>query len=693
MYNRSSYGGKGSFSSVSTLEGEGEDKKAKGLSFMELMKVLKPFFWPDRGTDGALLNRIRAVSTYILIGISKVCSVFAPFFLKDATDALLKSDYDAAVEAIIWFCVLKFSTALFKELQGIMYLKVKQQATIELAETVYTHIHNLSLHWHLSKKTGNTVRVMDRGFQSSDLIVTRMFLSLIPALAECLAVVVLFLAKYGSPALGLTVFVGTFLYSVSTVLVTKYRNKLKTKANAKDNLYHELAVDSLLNYETVKYFTNENHEVSKYTTAVARYQEYNRLIMFSLGGLNSMQQFIQYVTLACVMIISASAVIDGRQTVGDFVAIYSWVITIFTPLFFLGTIYSMVLNALVDMTNLSEVLNTPPQLVDEPNAPTIQTTWTKPTAAIGTDTGTGTGTVGTTASDIDMAIDDVEKGLELVATSKTSKWGHPSRGALVEFREVRFNYPTQPESNGLKGISFTVHPGTTTAIVGSTGAGKTTISRLLTRFYDPVSGSVSINGTDIKTVQQTSVRGAIGVVPQDIVLFNDTILQNISYGDLNAPFEKVKEAAAAAQILDFIEGLPKKWETPVGERGLKLSGGEKQRVGIARCLLKNPPIVLFDEATSALDTETEHSIQKALSALAQNRTVLVIAHRLSTIAAANEIIVLEEGNITERGQHKELSLRPDGRYNQLWAMQIKANEIADDDGGGGASDGAADDAS
>ncbi len=654
------------FGPLPQIDGE---EKPKSLSFLELLKVLKPFFWPDKGTDGALLNRIRAVSTYFLITISKVCSLFAPFFLKDATNYLLKYDYDAAVEAIIWFCILKFCTSLFKELQGIMYLKVKQQATIELAENVYTHIHNLSLNWHLSKKTGNTVRVMDRGFQSSDQIVTYMFLSLVPALAECLAVVVLFFVEYGSPGLGMTVFAGVFLYIGLTIVVTEYRNRLRAKANAKDNLYHELAVDSLLNYETVKYFTNESHEISKYTDAVATYQNYNRLIMFSLGGLNSMQQFIQYFTLAGVMIISADAVMDGRQTVGDFVAIYSWVLTIFMPLFFLGTIYSMVLNALVDMTNLSEVLNTPPQLTDVPNAPTIQSTWVSSAG----------GAAETTTTDIDVKIDDAEKGLgsELVATSKISKWGHPSGGACIEFKDVRFNYPTQTESHGLKGLSFTVHPGTTTAIVGSTGAGKTTVSRLLTRFYDPVSGSVSINGTDIKTVQQTSVRGAIGVVPQDIVLFNDTILQNISYGDLNAPFEKVKEAAAAAQILDFIEGLPKKWDTPVGERGLKLSGGEKQRVGIARCLLKNPPIVLFDEATSALDTETEHSIQMALNALAQNRTVVVIAHRLSTIAAANEIIVLEDGRITERGKHKELSLRPDGRYNQLWAMQIKANEIAD----------------
>lgn len=329
------------------------------------------------------------------------------------------------------------------------------------------------------------------------------------------------------------------------------------------------------------------------------------------------------------MVISAQAVIHGNMTIGGWIAVQSWVTTVFVPLNFLGSVYAAIFQAFIDIKNLTELLSQSPDVVDKPDAK------------------------------------------ELIPYSSSSYAS--SYGASVEFRNVYFHYPEQPEEKGLKGVNFYVRPGSTTAIVGHTGAGKTTISRLLFRFYDPLEGHVLINGEDIQKCTQKSVRHAIGIVPQDTVLFNDTIYHNIAYGKLGASKEEVFKVAEAAQILSFIESLPEKWETMVGERGLKLSGGEKQRVAIARCLLKNPPVVLLDEATSALDTITENSIQMALQALGQNRTVIVIAHRLSTIKQADQIIVMDKGRVVELGTHQELLQKPQGSYAQLWNMQIMSN--------------------
>jgi len=604
------------------------------------------------------LNRLRAMSTYAFVAASKTCSVFAPFQLIVATNALVRGDYDAAVQAIIFFCLLKFATSFFKEAQAAMYLKVKQQATIELAGLVYRHVHNLSLHWHLSKKTGNTIRVIDRGYEAADRLVTWLFLYLTPALGECVAVVLLFLLNYSSPKLGFIVLGGVILYASSTIFVTKYRAKLKEKANKTDNSYHEIATDTILNYETVKYFTNEEYEIDRYVKAVEKYQQYNLKIFFSLNGLNGMQQLIMNFTLAGVMIVAAHQVSRGVITLGDWVAIYSWVMTIFVPLNFLGSIYQGIVQALVDIRNLSELLSTDTDLVDAPGAKSLFD-------------GASASASSTAVADVDIEMGPLEKGLKAAQDS-----ARVAGGVLVQFKDVSFHYPSQPVERGLRGVSFVVQPGTTTAVVGPTGAGKTTIARLLMRFYDPKQGEILVHGCDIKSATQKSVRGSIGVVPQDIVLFNDSILHNIKYGNLAATQEQVEDAAKSAAIYDFVMSLPDKWETQVGERGLKLSGGEKQRVGIARCLLKDPPVVLLDEATSALDTLTENSIQEALTTLGKNRTVVVIAHRLSTIARADQIIVLKEGLVAERGTHEELLRDKGGEYAALWDMQTKASSGA-----------------
>ena len=647
----------------------------------QLFTVLKPYFWPSKGTDGAFLNRLRALSTYFMITLSKVCSVYAPFMLVTATNALTKGDYYEAAEYIVWFCTLRFLTSFFKEMQSIMYLKVKQQATIELAELTFTHVHTLSLNWHLTKKTGNTVRVMDRGFDAANQLVTYLFLNLFPALAECFAVILLFLIEFDNPGLAFLLFGGVASYAISTICITKYRDKLKKKANRRDNDYHEIATDSLINYETIKIFTAENFEITRYTNSVAKFQEYNVLIMCSMYGLNSIQQFIMQATIAGSLIIAGKSVVDGDLTIGDWVAILNWIMTVFVPLNFLGMIYQMVINASTDIRHLSELLSAEPEISDSPDAKDlnvpfssslVETTSVTPDAAPTPNPNPSPSTTDLQTKETSLDANELEMGLIKPPTPPANSKDISKDGVSVTFENVCFNYPGQDAEKGLQNVNFTVAPGTTTAVVGHTGSGKSTTFRLLLRFYDPIDGCIKFAGNDIKSVTMKSLRQHIGVVPQDIVLFNDTIMHNVMYGNLDATIDEVKEAARAASILEFIEQLPLGWNTVVGERGLKLSGGEKQRVGIARCLLKNPPVVLLDEATSALDTLTESSIQDALHTLGQNRTVIVIAHRLSTIVDADQIVVLDKGQLIERGSHDQL-LAKGGAYSKLWAMQSKSS--------------------
>ena len=611
-----------------------EEPKKATLSLVGLFLVLRPFFYPGKGTDGYVINRIRAASTWIMVCLSKVASLYSPIFLSQATNDLVSMDFYNASRSITAFIGLRFAASFLKELQNMLYVKVKQQAAIELSENTFKHLHNLSLNWHLSKKTGSVMKSLDRGTEAANNLITYMFLYLFPALAECVAVIILFFASYRQYALGLIVFGGVTLYCFLTIQITQWRKQFRESQNKSDNDFHDKATDSLINYETVKYFTSEDHEIERFAEGVKKFQQYNSMISLSLSFLNISQQLVLMLTMVGCMLVSASAVTTGQMTLGGWVAVQSWVTQIFVPLNFLGSVYAMIFQSFIDITNLSEMLAEQPDLVDEPGAVAIP-------------------------------------------LGRTEKKGGASdkkdSDISISFCGVSFNYPSQPVEKGLKSVSFHVAPGTTTAFVGHTGAGKTTISRLLFRFYDPSSGQVKLNEFDISKFKQRSVRDLIGIIPQDTVLFNDTILYNIQYGRRDATFEEVEEAARQAQIYDFILSLPEGWNTTVGERGLKLSGGEKQRVAIARCLLKNPPIIILDEATSALDTLTENSVQLALNELGNKKTVVVIAHRLSTIKHADQIVVLDNGIVIECGTHDELLKDANSHYSQLWNMQIKSN--------------------
>mmetsp|Transcript_20207 Transcript_20207/g.26229 ORF Transcript_20207/g.26229 Transcript_20207/m.26229 type:complete len:413 (-) Transcript_20207:1087-2325(-) len=405
------------------------------------------------------------------------------------------------------------------------------------------------------------------------------------------------------------------------------KKKFRVETNKHDNNYHDKASDSIINYETVKYFTAETFEVKRYVESIEKYQVYSKCTEGTLSLLNMTQQTIIQLALFSCLYIMATEIIEPSEDeveIGDFVTVQVYIMNLFTPLSFLGTIYNSVIQAIVDMTNLSEILGENPDVIDDPDA----------------------------------------QPLKFPNSESSSK----AEGSSLRFDNVSFHYPSNLNS-GLKDVTFDVPSGTTTAIVGHTGAGKTTVSRLLFRFYDPLEGKILINDQNIADVTQISLRQAIGVVPQDTVLFNDTIMYNILYGRRDATLEEVENACRSAQILDFIYSLPNGFETTVGERGLKLSGGEKQRVAIARCLLKDPPIVLLDEATSALDTKTEQSVQAALNNLTNSRTTLIIAHRLSTIRDAEQIIVLDRGSILEKGSHSEL-LHSNGEYAEMWTAQL-----------------------
>jgi len=449
-------------------------------------------------------------------------------------------------------------------------------------------------------------------------------------LVECFLVCVLFMLYFDAPALAVAAFTGLLAYIIVTVKVTLWRKKFRQRMNKYDNDMQSQATDSLVNFETVKYFTNEDFESERYSKSVRDYQENSTVTQESLNVLNVLQQLIIYTTLVAGLYLAANDVLNGDASTGEFVSVNLYIIQLFTPLSFLGTVYNSVITAFIDMRNLGQLLAEKPEIVDGPGA------------------------------------------RELVI-NKSKGGGNIGMG--VEFEAVKFHYPTQPKDNGLQDVTFCMKPGQTVAVVGHTGAGKTTLSRLLFRFYDAHEGEIRLNGENVLSLTQKSLRQNIGIVPQDAVMFNNSILYNIRYGRLDATLAEVEAVCRSAHILDFIEGLPEGLDTPVGERGLKLSGGEKQRVAIARCLLKNPPLVILDEATSALDTITEKSVQDALSSLSKNRTVLVIAHRLSTVQNADSIIVLDKGRIVEQGTHEELvSIGSGGVYHSLWKMQLKNNE-------------------
>ncbi len=585
---------------------------AERQSNLLVLKKVAPYLWPK---DMPWVKR-RVVWAMIFLVVSKLISIVIPLLYKDAVDALANEGVPflalGAVGLTVAYGVARAMNVGFQQLRDAVFARVGQRALRMLALETFQHIHKLSMRYHITRKTGGLSRIIERGVKGVDFLLRFLLLSIGPLVLELLMIGVILTILFDAWYL-LVVAVTIALYVWFTFAVTEWRVKLRRQMNDQDTDANQKAIDSLLNYETVKYFVAENREAGRYDHAMAGYEEAAIKTNYSLAFLNFGQSLLITCGLVGVMVMAAIGVQKGELTVGDFVMVNAYMVQITVPLNFLGTVYREIRQALVDMGQMFTLLDQPAEITDKPAAPELQVT-----------------------------------------------------GGRVTLDDVRFGY--DPDREILKGVSIEAAPGEMVAIVGSTGSGKSTIGRLLFRFYDVQAGALRIDGQDVRDVTQESLHRAIGVVPQDTVLFNDTIGYNIGYGRDGATQAEIESAAKAAQIHDFIQRLPMGYDTAVGERGLKLSGGEKQRVGIARTLLKNPPILLLDEATSALDSETEYEIQDALRQAGKGRTVLTIAHRLSTVAEADRIVVLEQGSVVEQGTHDDLLAR-NGRYAQLWQRQ------------------------
>jgi ATP-binding cassette, subfamily B, heavy metal transporter len=587
---------------------------------------LWPYIWPSDRRD----LKLRVFAATVLLFIAKLATVAVPFTFKWATDALVGQE-SAPVAAASWltwavaapvvmtiaYGGMRILMAVLSQVRDGLFAKVAMHAVRRLAFIAFEHMHKLSLRFHLERKTGGLTRVLERGRNGIETIVRMVIVQLVPTVVEVGLIVVVLLRAFDWRYV--LVVLGTVaLYMAFTYWATEWRIGIRRKMNDSDSDANVKAIDSLLNYETVKYFVAEEREARRYDRAMARYEDASVKAYTSLAVLNAGQAVLFTLGLGAAMVMCAYGVMAGTQTVGDFVMINAIMIQLYQPLNFMGMVYREIKQAIIDIEIMFAILALEPEIEDRPGAARLAV----------------------------------------------------PHGA-IRFEDVTFAY--DPERQILKGISFEVPAGRTVAVVGPSGAGKSTISRLLFRFYDVTGGRILIDGQDIRDVTQKSLRAAIGMVPQDTVLFNDTIRYNIRYGRWEASDREVEEAARMAQIDGFIRLAPKGYETEVGERGLKLSGGEKQRVAIARTILKGPPILLLDEATSALDSHTERDIQDALDRVSKNRTTLVIAHRLSTIVGADEIIVLDQGVIVERGTHHQL-LAARGLYASMWNRQREAEE-------------------
>ena len=587
-----------------------ETTDAAPAGFATLKRFL-PYLWPR--DDRAL--RTRVVGAVLLVLLAKAITLFGPYPYKWAIDAM-SANQSAAVGLVMAlvaaYAGARFAGVIFDNVRNMVFERVGQDATRHLAVNVFKHLHGLSLRFHLARRTGAVTKVIERGTKSIDTMLYFLLFNIAPTVIELIVVTVTFWIMFGS-SLVVATLVMVVAYTWFTWAVTNWRAKLREEMNDMDTRTVSRAVDSLLNYETVKYFNAEKREVAGYEAVARSYADAAVKSENSLAALNVGQSLITNLMMAGAMAYIVWGWSKGTYTTGDVVFVSTYLAQLFRPLDMLGMVYRTIRQGLIDMAAMFALTDTPAEIVDAPGAPAL-------------------------------AVD----------------------GGVVRFEDVSFSY--DPERAILKGVSFDIPAGGTLAVVGPSGAGKSTLARLMYRFYDVTGGRITIDGQDIRTVTQSSLRSEIGIVPQDTVLFNDTIGYNIAYGREGADQDAVEAAARGAAIHAFIASTPDQYATKVGERGLKLSGGEKQRVAIARTLLKNPPILILDEATSALDSRTEAEIQSTLSAIAERRTTIVIAHRLSTIVDADEIVVLDAGQVAERGTHAAL-LAKNGLYAEMWARQ------------------------
>lgn len=574
------------------------------------MKSLAPFLWEYRG---------RVALSVAALVLAKIANVGVPLVLKEIVDAL---DRDPSLlvlplALLLAYGALRLTSSLFNELRDSVFARVRHGAMRKVSIRVLEHLHRLSLRYHLERKTGGISRDIERGTRSVSSLLNYMVFSILPTLVEVALIAGILLGKY-SVWFAVITFGSVIVYVYATFRITEWRMKYRVQMNASDSRANTQAIDSLINYETVKYFGNERHELTRYNSTLEEWEDAAVKSQTSLSALNIGQSAIIAVGVTLIMILASRGVVAGELTLGDLVLINAFLLQLFIPLNFLGIVYSQLKHAIADMQLMFDVLEQHPEIEDRPDA-------------IALDVGQGE----------------------------------------VRFDRVGFAY--DPQRPILHDVSLVIPAGHKVAVVGPSGAGKSTLARLLFRFYDVTSGHILVNGQDVRAVTQESLRAAIGVVPQDTVLFNDTLEYNIAYARPGAAREEIERAAMAANIHDFIMSLPQGYDTVVGERGLKLSGGEKQRVAIARVILKNPKILVFDEATSSLDSHSEQAIMESLRSAAENHTTLAIAHRLSTIIDADQILVMEQGRIVERGRHQDL-LSQHGLYKRLWELQQQEEE-------------------
>lgn len=604
-----------------SLLGRSEQNQSTWKDFWKKVRLLVPYMWPQ----GNKFLQLLVLFCLGLLGVERAINVFVPIYYKNIVNQLTDgSSWHTLAITVCIYVLLKFmqgggagSSGFVSNMRSFFWIRVQQYTNRLVQVNLFGHLHSLSLRWHLGRKTGEVLRSIDRGTASINSLLSYIVFSIFPTIADIIIAIIYFSTLFNA-WFGLIVFICMTLYLTSTIIITEWRTKYRREMNQMDNTAKSRAVDSLLNFETVKYYNAENYEVGRFEGAILKYQESEYKTQASLALLNQTQNAIIGAGLLAGSLLCAYFVTEGTFLVGDYVLFGTYIIQLYTPLNWFGTYYRMIQTSFIDMENMFQLFEEDQEVKDEVNA-----------------------------------------GSLLFKLGK------------VEFENVYFSYTNGKEI--LRDVSFTVLPGQTVALVGPSGSGKSTIIRLLFRFYNVQGGCIRIDGQDISKVKQTSLRSHIGVVPQDTVLFNDTIRDNIRYGRTTASDQEVEEAAVAADIHDKIMTFPDGYDTQVGERGLKLSGGEKQRVAIARTILKAPQIILLDEATSALDTQTERNIQASLAKVCANRTTVVVAHRLSTIIGADQILVVNEGRIAERGRHDEL-LQKGGLYADMWLKQQQAQD-------------------